>query len=36
MHVAGCYCQAAGLVPKRKANQIEHFKKEEPAGAQRN
>jgi len=36
MHVAGCYCQAAGLVPKQKTNQIQQFKKEESAGAQRN
>jgi len=30
------YCQAAGRVAKRKINQLEQFKKEEPAGAQRN
>jgi len=36
MHVAWSYCQAAGLVAKRKTNQLEQFKKEESAGAQRN
>jgi len=32
MHVAWSYCQAAGLVAKRKTNQL---KKEESANAQR-
>jgi len=34
MHVAWSYCQAAGLVAKRKSNQLEQFKKVESAGAQ--
>jgi len=34
--VAWSYCQAAGFVGKRKTNQLDQFKKEEPAGAQRN
>jgi len=33
MHVAWSYCQAAGLIAKRKANQLEQFKQEESAGA---
>jgi len=36
MHAAWSYCQAAGLVAKRKTNQLEQYKKEESAGAQRN
>jgi len=36
MHVAWSYCQEAGLVPKRKANQLKQFNKEKAAGAQRN
>jgi len=38
MHVAWSYCRltAAGLVAKWKTNQLEPFKKEESAGAQRN
>jgi len=36
MHVAWSYCQAAGLVAKRKTNQLEKFKEEESAGTQRN
>jgi len=35
MHVVWSYCQAAGLVAKRKTNQLEQFKKEESAGAQK-
>jgi len=35
MHEAWAYCQAAGLVAERKTNQLEQFKKEESAGAQR-
>jgi len=34
--VAWSYCQAAGLVAKRKTNQLEQFKREESAGAPRN
>jgi len=33
--MAWSYCQAAGLVAKRKTNQLEQFQKEESAGAQR-
>jgi len=35
MHVAWSYCQAVGFVAKRKRNQLEQFKKEESAGAQK-
>jgi len=35
MHVAWSYCQAAGLVAKRKTNQLDQFKKEESADAQK-
>jgi len=34
MHAAWSYCQAAGLVAKRKTNQLEQLKREESAGAQ--
>jgi len=36
MHVAWSCCQAAGVVDKRKTNQMEKFKKEESAGTQIN
>jgi len=36
MHVAWPYCQVAGFFDKWKTNQLDQFKKEESAGAQRN
>jgi len=35
MYLAWFYCQAAAPVRKRKRNQLEQFKKEESAGAQK-
>jgi len=34
--LAWSYCQAAGFVDKRRTNQLEPFKKEKSAGAQKN
>jgi len=36
MHVAWFYCQAAGVVAKRKTNQMDKFKKKGSIGTQRN